>query len=227
MRLHQRKIAEKCRVRVFGDLKPTGRPNGGRGGRNYEVTADKAKPTAKTRGKVEKKSTLRRTAKTANHFARDIAGMLRSALREGLLLASPCSASERLPEDDSIEREVFTVAEVSKLLHAAGSDEWQSSVFPDRTLGTDTRSARSEDWQGMILVGFYAGARFGDCARRRRRDQQGIPLRLPHRPDFFPTSQCWMRMPSRNASPPERRTPKSPPGSLKTCGSRTRGRSSF
>lgn len=127
-------------------------------------TTDKKKSGEKKLAKGEKKVSHRRTAKTANHFARDVAGMFRSALREGLLLASPCSALERLPEDDSIEREVFTVAEVSKLVNSAGDDEWQSSVFSDRTLGTETRAARSEDWQGMILVGFYAGARLGDCA---------------------------------------------------------------
>jgi integrase len=128
-------------------------------------TANKKTPTAKKREPAAKKPIHRRTAKTANHFARDVAGMFRSALREGLLLASPCSALERLPEDDSIEREVFTVAEVSQLVNVAGRDEWQSSVFSDRTLGSETRSARSEEWQGMILVGFYAGARLGDCAR--------------------------------------------------------------
>jgi integrase len=35
----------------------------------------------------------------------------------------------------------------------------------DRTIGRNTRTARREDLQGMILVGFYAGARLGDCAR--------------------------------------------------------------
>ncbi len=105
-----------------------------------------------------------RTAKTANHFARDIAGMFRSALREGLLLASPCAALERLPEDDSIEREVFTVAEVSGLVNAAGGTDWQAAIFSERTRETEARAARCSDWQGMILVGFYAGARLGDCA---------------------------------------------------------------
>lgn len=124
--------------------------------------AQKAAP--KKAGKAKVETAHGRTAKTANHFARDIAGMFRSAMREGLLLASPCAALERLPEDDSIEREVFTVAEVSGLVNAAGLDDWQSAIFSDRTLGTDNRAARSGDWQGMILVGFYAGARLGDCA---------------------------------------------------------------
>lgn len=45
-----------------------------------------------------------RTAKTANHYAVDVAGMFRSAMRNGLLIASPAAALERLREDDSIER---------------------------------------------------------------------------------------------------------------------------
>lgn len=56
------------------------------------------------------------------------------------------------PDDDSIEREVFTVAEISKLVHADGSTDWQSSVFSDSTIGSETRTKRSEEWQGLILV---------------------------------------------------------------------------
>jgi len=81
------------------------------------------------------------------------------------LLASPCSALERLPEDDSTQREVFTVAEVGKLVEAAGDAAWQCSIFSARQPNAATRAPRCEDWQGMILVGFYAGARIGDCAR--------------------------------------------------------------
>jgi integrase len=106
-----------------------------------------------------------RAAKTANHYAADVAGMFRSAMREGLLLANPCAALERLPEDDSIEREVFTVAEVGKLVHAAGIPAWQDPVFIDGRSDDDARAARCAEWQGIILLGFYAGPRLGDCAR--------------------------------------------------------------
>jgi integrase len=106
-----------------------------------------------------------RTAKTTNHYASDIAGMFRAAVREGLLLASPAAALDRLPEHDSTEREVFTVAEVGQLVTAAGDIEWQANVFPSATPRYGPRAARCEDWQGMILLGFYAGARLGDCAR--------------------------------------------------------------
>jgi integrase len=95
----------------------------------------------------------------------DVAGMFRSAMREGMLLASPCVALERLPEDDSTEREVFTVAEVGKLVTTAGDAAWQDPVFIEGRADEETRAARCDDWQGIILVGFYAGARLGDCAR--------------------------------------------------------------
>lgn len=125
-------------------------------------TQESAKASGK-RGKAEKRPVNRRTAKTANYYAVDVAGMFRSAMREGLLLASPCAALERLPEDDSTEREVFTVAEVGKMVNTAGDAAWQDTVFPAGKAHDDTRAARCDDWQGMILVGFYAGARIGDC----------------------------------------------------------------
>ncbi len=117
------------------------------------------------RGKADKAPVNHRTAKTANHYAVDVAGMFRSAMREGLLLANPCAALERLPEDDSTEREVFSVAEVGLLVNTAGMPAWQDTVFPSGLADDETRAARCGDWQGMILVGFYAGARIGDCAR--------------------------------------------------------------
>jgi integrase len=85
-------------------------------------------------------------------------------MREGLLLANPCAALERLPEDDSTEREVFTVAEVGQLVAAAGSHDWQAGIF---AVTDPARLDRCADWQGMILLGFYAGARLGDCARMK------------------------------------------------------------
>lgn len=109
-----------------------------------------------------------RTGKTSNHYASDVAGMFRSAVREGLLLASPAAALDRLPEDDSNEREVFTVAEVSALVGAAGIPNWQDDLFPNGRHDDDKRAQRGTDWQGMILFGFYAGARLGDCARLTR-----------------------------------------------------------
>ena len=106
-----------------------------------------------------------RSARTANFYAADVASMFRAAVREGLLLASPAAALEKLPEDDSTEREVFTMAEVSKLVEAAGATGWQASLFSTRAADAELQRQRSEDWQGMILLGFYSGARIGDCAR--------------------------------------------------------------
>ena len=126
-------------------------------------TEESGKAIVRKRDKADKVPVNHRTAKTANHYAVDVAGMFRSAMREGLLLASPCAALERLPEDDSTEREVFTVAEVGKMVNTAGDATWQDTVFPSGKADDETRAARCDDWQGMILVGFYAGARLGDC----------------------------------------------------------------
>jgi integrase len=102
-----------------------------------------------------------RTAKTCNHYAADVGAVFRAAVREGLLLASPAAALDRLPEHDSTEREVFTVAEVSRLVATAALPAWMKGILRDTPEGA---AARCADWQGMILVGFYAGARLGDCA---------------------------------------------------------------
>jgi len=124
-----------------------------------------AEPRVGKRGKGEKVPPPIRTAKTTNHYASDVASMFRSAVREGLLLASPASALDRLPESDSTEREVFSAAEVGQLVNQAGSTDWQDSVFTSTKDQVEERAARSADWQGMILAGFYAGVRLGDCAR--------------------------------------------------------------
>jgi len=105
-----------------------------------------------------------RTAKTTNHYASDVASMFRAAVREGLLLASPASALDRLPEHDSTEREVFNVAEIGQLVNAAGLTDWQDTVFLSTKEEHQERADRCADWQGMILLGFYAGARLSDCA---------------------------------------------------------------
>jgi integrase len=105
-----------------------------------------------------------RTAKTVNFYIADVAGMLRAAVREGMLLASPAAALGRLPEHDSLERETFTIAEVGQLVEAAGGQKWQERVYR-RNRDPEQAASRSRDWQGLILVGFYTGARLGDCAR--------------------------------------------------------------
>lgn len=106
-----------------------------------------------------------RTAKTVNHYAADVAAMFRHAAKDGLILSNPAAALARLQELDSTEREVFTVAEVGQLVAAAGDCAWQDSVFMATKDEHEIRAARCADWQGMILMGFYAGARLGDCAR--------------------------------------------------------------
>lgn len=108
-----------------------------------------------------------RSARTTNAYTKDVASVLRSAVREGLLLASPASGIELLPEDDSTKRETFTMAEIGTLIATAGEREWQRSIFSARNAVEEIEQARGRDWQGVILVGFYAGPRLKDVARLR------------------------------------------------------------
>lgn len=84
-----------------------------------------------------------RTARTCNHYVKDIGSGFRSALREGLITYNPVSSLEALPTDDSIDRQPFTRDEVMKL----------------------SRAATSPDWKGAILVGAFTGLRLADIAK--------------------------------------------------------------
>ena len=107
----------------------------------------------------------KRTATTTNQVAADIGGMFRTAVRDGVLLASPCSGLGRLRAVDSHQREVFSIDEISKLIDAAGDPEWQQNIFSAKNPNQRARAQKSRDWQGMILLAFYVGPRLGDCAK--------------------------------------------------------------
>ena len=115
------------------------------------------------------------TGKTCNCRLKDIVGMLRAAVREGLLLASPATGIEALPEDDSVSRVPFTLAEVGKLVQAAGRPDWQKAIFRS-SRGDEESEQMAVDWQGLILTGFYTGMRLGDAA-----NIDGTSRALPHR----------------------------------------------
>jgi integrase len=106
-----------------------------------------------------------RSARTSNYYASDVAAMFRAAVREGLLLSSPALGLVKLPEDDSTEREVFTIAEIGQLIGKAGGPEWQRRIYSAANAQAEIEAARCRDWQGLILVGFYAGPRLKDAAR--------------------------------------------------------------
>jgi integrase len=68
----------------------------------------------------------------------------RRAEKYGTILHNPVPAVQ-LPKLQSSEREIFTHEEVYKLLNAAPTQEWQT----------------------LILLGYFAGARLGDCLAMR------------------------------------------------------------
>ena len=83
-----------------------------------------------------------RASKTVNGYVKDISGVLAKAVRDGLIRRNPALGIEKLPEDDSVSREPFTLEEVEKILAKC-----------------------DDDWKGVVLLGFYGGLRLGDAAR--------------------------------------------------------------
>lgn len=87
-----------------------------------------------------------RTAKTTNHYLKDVNSALLAAAKEGHIQRSPADNLEALPEEDSTNREPLTFVQVAKLV----------------------QSAPSEDWRGVILLGAFGGLRLGDAAQLTR-----------------------------------------------------------
>jgi integrase len=71
---------------------------------------------------------------------RCLSSAFNAAVRQGHISVNPCLAIEPLKEKQ-VHKAVFTPEQVSALVKAADGD-----------------------WKGLILVAFYVGARFGDCA---------------------------------------------------------------
>ncbi len=83
------------------------------------------------------------SARTCQHYVRDVGSALRSAVREGLLFHNPASGLDALDTSSSTGRLPFTWEEIAKLAKAATSD----------------------DWRGLILFGAFTGLRLGDVSR--------------------------------------------------------------
>jgi integrase len=78
--------------------------------------------------------------KTANLAVKVISMAFHDALRKGKIKFNPCLGLDPL-EEDSVEREPFTLDEITKLVKAAEGD-----------------------WKGAILFAYFTGARLGDVA---------------------------------------------------------------
>lgn len=83
-----------------------------------------------------------RATNTAVVDVKTLAAAFGRAERYGLILKNPVSAVE-LPKVESIERETFSHEEVHQLIKAAA--EFDS------------------EWQTVIMLGYFTGARLGDC----------------------------------------------------------------
>ncbi len=84
-----------------------------------------------------------RAGKTVLAYLKDLGGVYRAAIREGLVSFNPCTALETVDTSDSLERQPFSLDEVADLLTAAPTEEWR----------------------GLILVAAFTGLRLGDASK--------------------------------------------------------------
>jgi len=82
-----------------------------------------------------------KSEQTANLSLKTIRGVFISAHRQGLITTNPALAVDIFPTEQQ-QRDCFTNAQIKKLLAVA-----------------------EEEWKTMILLGYYLGARLGDCSR--------------------------------------------------------------
>jgi integrase len=83
-----------------------------------------------------------RAAATVNFSHKALASAFEAAKRQAYIEANPCHAVDYLPtHEEKVEKGTFTAKEVSELVQATNSS----------------------DWQGVILVGYYTGLRLSDC----------------------------------------------------------------
>ena len=80
------------------------------------------------------------------------------ALRQGLITANPCVAVEKV-KNRAQRKSTFTPEQVTALLKAAQTIEFATH----RDAKLDSEALR-RDWRGLVLAGFYLGARLHDAA---------------------------------------------------------------
>lgn len=84
-------------------------------------------------------------ATTCNQSLKHLRMAFTAARRQGLITHNPAEAVEMLRSNEEAEKGTFTAEQVGALLHAAPTP----------------------DWQGIIMVSFYTGARLQDAANLR------------------------------------------------------------
>lgn len=84
------------------------------------------------------------SATTVNGALKILAAPFNAAVRLGYIAINPCAGVEHLRDEADIEKDVFTVEQVQKLVAVA-----------------------EEDWKGVILAGFFTGLRLRDVTELR------------------------------------------------------------
>lgn len=82
------------------------------------------------------------SAASANLILKSIRGSLNAAVAQGHIIHNPANAVDLLPTESSM-RDKFTHDQIEGLLDAADSEEWK----------------------GLILMGYFVGARLGTCVK--------------------------------------------------------------
>jgi integrase len=93
----------------------------------------------------DRRQSLGLAPSTINGDVTILSAAFNAALRQGHISVNPCLAIEPVKDRAAARKETFTPDQVAALVRVADTD----------------------DWKGLILVGFYCGARLCDCSNLR------------------------------------------------------------
>ena len=120
-----------------------------------------------------------RAGKTVLAYLKDLGGVYRAAIREGLVSFNPCTALEAIDTSDSMERQPFTLDEVAALLTAATTDEWRGLILTAAFTGLRLGDASKLSWASVDLAGKKITLVPSKTKRKKRE------VRIPIQPDLL------------------------------------------
>lgn len=93
-----------------------------------------------------------RSERTCQFYLADIGSVFRAAVREGILLHNPVSATLSKSSEPEVKKEPFTQEEVSQLLKYAPTEEWRGLILIGAFTGLRLKDAATLDWDNVDLT---------------------------------------------------------------------------
>lgn len=109
-----------------------------------------------------------RSERTCQFYLSDVGSVFRAAVREGILLHNPVSATISKTSEPEVKKEPFTHDEVSQLLKHAPTEEWRGLILIGAFTGLRLKDAATLAWENIDLAKGTITLTPGKTARKKR-----------------------------------------------------------